>query len=218
VPRRSAIGGFFRDETWHDSNRITPLPRSSSSPKVFLSFDISILSSPAFFGRTARAIPLRSCLLVFCFHGSSPKRMGPSHKADASLRLHAPSLSLVPQRKRGRKKKVKTKCLIYILSGIAFSAVRSPTVPSLEHGLSSLATPGTEACTAAGGAFRPQWREWPGWRAYSNFGCGFTTNTARSWFAAHHSFHLRIFSGVAAAPGGRGGSFTMNPKTPTTQA
>jgi single-strand DNA-binding protein len=30
--------------------------------------------------------------------------MGPSHKADASLRLHAPSLSLVPQRKRGRKK------------------------------------------------------------------------------------------------------------------
>jgi hypothetical protein len=43
-------------------------------------------------------------------------------------------------------------------------AVRSPTVPSLEHGLSSLATPGTEAteaCDAAGGAFRPQSREWP---------------------------------------------------------
>jgi len=30
--------------------------------------------------------------------------MGPSHKAAASLRLHAPSRSLVPQRKRGRKK------------------------------------------------------------------------------------------------------------------
>jgi len=26
----------------------------------------------------------------------------------------------------------------------------------------SLATPGTEACDAGGGAFRPQWREWPG--------------------------------------------------------
>jgi hypothetical protein len=25
----------------------------------------------------------------------------------------------------------------------------------------SLATPGTEACAAVGGAFRPQWREWP---------------------------------------------------------
>jgi hypothetical protein len=25
----------------------------------------------------------------------------------------------------------------------------------------SLATPGTEACDAVGGAFRPQWREWP---------------------------------------------------------
>jgi hypothetical protein len=49
----------------------------------------------------------------------------------------------------------------YMLGGIAFSAVRSPTVPSLEHGLSSLATPGTEACDAARGAFRPQGREWP---------------------------------------------------------
>jgi hypothetical protein len=57
--------------------------------------------------------------------------------------------------------KWRNKLCIYMLSGIAFSAVRSPTAPSLEHGLSSLATPGTEACDAAGGAFRPQWREWP---------------------------------------------------------
>src|SRR5216684_1053123 len=27
----------------------------------------------------------------------------------------------------------------------------------------SLATPVTEACDAVGGAFRPQWREWPAW-------------------------------------------------------
>jgi hypothetical protein len=26
----------------------------------------------------------------------------------------------------------------------------------------SLATPGTEACDAVGGALRPEWREWPG--------------------------------------------------------
>lgn len=38
----------------------------------------------------------------------------------------------------------------------SLGVVRSPTVPSFEHGLSSLATPGTEACDAAGGAFRPQ--------------------------------------------------------------
>ena len=31
----------------------------------------------------------------------------------------------------------------------------------LEHELFSLATLGTEACDTAGGAFRPQWREWP---------------------------------------------------------
>ena len=62
--------------------------------------------SPIFFGLTARVIPLRSGLRVFCFHGSSPESMGPSHKADASLRLHAPLLSLVPQRKTGQKENV----------------------------------------------------------------------------------------------------------------
>jgi hypothetical protein len=67
-----------------------------------------------------------------------------------------PPRSLSCPKENGAERKGK-----YTLSGIAFSAVRSPTVPSLEHGLSSLATPGTEACDAAGGAFRPQWREWP---------------------------------------------------------
>jgi len=50
---------------------------------------------------------------------------------------------------------------MYMLSGIALSAVHSPTVPSLEHDLFSLATLGTEACDAVGDAFRPQWRERP---------------------------------------------------------
>src|SRR5260221_9588469 len=82
------------------------LPPSSDVSKLGHSFLF-----PIFFGLTARVIPLRSGLRVFCFHGSSPHDMGPSHKADASLRLHAPSLSLVPQRKRGRKKG-KRKCPI----------------------------------------------------------------------------------------------------------
>src|SRR5216683_6666432 len=68
----------------------------------------------------------------------------------------------VPQENGARKRRKFSYVLpIYMLSGIAFGAVRSPTVPSLEHGLSSLATPGTEACDAGGGAFRPQWREGP---------------------------------------------------------
>src|SRR6266404_1213986 len=94
--------------------------RSPGSPlSAVPEFGHSFLSFPVFFGLTAQVIPLRSGLRVFCFHGSSPESMGPSHKADASLRLHAPSPSLVPQRKRGRKKG-KTKCPIYMLSGIGF--------------------------------------------------------------------------------------------------
>jgi len=34
-------------------------------------------------------------------------------------------------------------------------------VEPLEHVRVSLATPGTEACDAVGGALRPEWREWP---------------------------------------------------------
>src|SRR5256885_4301404 len=46
-----------------------------------------------------------------------------------------------------------------MLSGIAQSAVRSPTFTPLKHDRVSLATPGTEACGAGGGALRPKWRE-----------------------------------------------------------
>jgi len=86
--------------------------------------------------------------------------MGPSDKAAARFGSRSHSLLCAP-RKWGKKKEKIQLCLTYMLSGIAFSAVRSPTVLSLEHGLSSLATPGTEACDAVGGAFRLQWREWP---------------------------------------------------------
>ena len=49
----------------------------------------------------------------------------------------------------------------YMLSGIASGVVHSPTVEPLEHVRVSLATSGTEACDAVGGALRPEWREWP---------------------------------------------------------
>lgn len=50
-----------------------------------------------FLGLTAPAIPVRSGLRVFCFLGSALTPPGPSQNADASLRLPAPSLSVVPQ-------------------------------------------------------------------------------------------------------------------------
>ena len=50
---------------------------------------------------------------------------------------------------------------VICLSGIASGVVHSPTVEPLEHVWVSLATPGTEACDAVGGALRPEWREWP---------------------------------------------------------
>ena len=71
----------------------------------------SFLSFPDFLWATARVIPMRSGLRVFCFPGSSPKSMRPSHKADASLRLHAPSLSVVPK-ENGAERKGENKCLI----------------------------------------------------------------------------------------------------------
>jgi hypothetical protein len=50
---------------------------------------------------------------------------------------------------------------LYVKWNSSLGVVRSPTLPSLEHDLFSLGTLGTETCDAVGGAFRPQWREWP---------------------------------------------------------
>jgi hypothetical protein len=51
-----------------------------------------------------------------------------------------------------------------MLSGIGrgcSSPVRPLTFASLEHSCVSMATPGTEACDAVGGALGPKWRELP---------------------------------------------------------
>ncbi len=124
--------------------RFEPFEPRQSAVRVSLLSDVpelghSFLSFPDFLwahrsGNSSPVIPLRSGLRVFCFHGSSPHYMGPSHKADASLRLHAPSLSLVPQRKRGRKKG-KRQCPIYMLSGIELRGDSPPTVSVLKHAL-----------------------------------------------------------------------------------
>ncbi len=71
--------------------------------------------------------------------------MGPSHKADASLRLHAPSLSLVPQRKRGRKKG-KTKCSLDAVSPDGkWAVVRAPKAPHNNSVVVKLISTGRES-------------------------------------------------------------------------
>lgn len=123
----------------------------------------SRLSRPAFFCRSffRALLQANSCvrqLRGLYFSGSALNHRVPSHKAAARFGSSSPRF-WVPQ-KMGQKKDTFS-CPTYMLSGLAFGVVHSPTVPSLEHGLSSLATPGTEARDAAGGALRPEWRGWP---------------------------------------------------------
>lgn len=105
--------------------------------------------------------------------------MGPSDKADAGLGLNAPSLSLVLQRKRGRKKG-KRKCPIYMLSGIAFrggsladgSVIRSRLGSHWPLPDRRSATP-QAACLGRSGGTRQlvsvTWRAWVPRRAGSRF-------------------------------------------------
>jgi hypothetical protein len=69
-----------------------------------------------------------------------PPRMQPLALGAAATRFWVPQENVA--------KKGDSKCLAYMLSGIALGAVRSPTLASLEHDLFSLATLGTEATEA----------------------------------------------------------------------
>ena len=75
----------------------------------------------------------------------------PSQKAAARFGSGIHSLPGAPITRAETEQKSCT----YMLSGIALGAVCSPTLPSLENDLFSLATLGTEACAAEGGALRP---------------------------------------------------------------
>jgi len=86
------------------------------------------LSFPIFFGLTARVIPLRSGLRLFCFVGSALNNTGfPPTKQTLACDSKPLALCRAPN-KTGQKEKVKAKCLIYMLSGIDFGAVCSPAV------------------------------------------------------------------------------------------
>src|SRR5260221_12802782 len=90
------------------------LPPSSDVPKLGHSFLF-----PIFFGLTARVIPLRSGLRVFCFIGSALNNTGfPPIKQTLACDSKPPR-SLSCPKENGAERKVKTKCLIYMLSGIA---------------------------------------------------------------------------------------------------
>src|SRR5258708_7021059 len=92
----------WRSHTSHHHRSAVPV---SFSPTL-LSFDISFFFFPHFLWahRSGNSSPLRPTRLLLC-RFRPQHHWVPSNKADASLRLRAPSLSVVPQTKRGRKKR-----------------------------------------------------------------------------------------------------------------
>src|SRR5260370_3480132 len=97
-----------------DSQRVATIthfaPSSLRCPCLLLSdvpeFRYFLFFFPHFLWahRSGNSSPLRPTRLLLC-RFRPQQHWVPSNKADASLRLHAPSLSVVPQRKRGRKKR-----------------------------------------------------------------------------------------------------------------
>ena len=86
-------------------------------------FGHSFFLSSIFFELTARVIPLRSGLRVFCFIGSALNNTGfPPIKQTLACDSKPPR-SLSCPKENGAERKVKTKCLIYMLSGIALGVV-----------------------------------------------------------------------------------------------
>jgi hypothetical protein len=152
TPFRSEISRFSRGTGRPNGGlalrvvRAVSFARACSSPRFSLR-SASVLFLPLISWALLQA---NSCVRSFAAFPVPPSHHRvPSHKAAA--RFGCP-------RKTGQKKETFS-CPTYMLSGIALAAVRSPTLPSLEDDLFSLATPGTETCV--GGAFRPQRREWP---------------------------------------------------------
>jgi hypothetical protein len=79
APSSATSSALRRSRTSHDHRLAVRVSFVADVSELghFLSF------LPIFFGLTAQVIPLRSGLRVFCFPGSSPNFMGPSHKAAA---------------------------------------------------------------------------------------------------------------------------------------
>jgi hypothetical protein len=137
------------------------LPSHIARPKRHRS---SRFSRPAFFcpsfsWHCFRQIP------ASCNFASSPFAVPPLHhhripSHKAPLALEAEALTFGCPRKPGQKKETFS-CPTSMFSGMPFGVIRSPTSAPLKHAWGSLATPGTEACDAVGGALRPKWREWP---------------------------------------------------------
>jgi hypothetical protein len=108
----------------HASNRAAMLRVFTFSPSV-PELGHSVLSFPDFLWahRSGNSSPLRPTRLLLC-RFRPQQHWVPSNNADASLRLQAPSLSLVPQRKRGRKKGKNKMSYLYVKwnsSGLRFA-------------------------------------------------------------------------------------------------
>jgi hypothetical protein len=114
------------------------------------------LSAAHFFWAPLRANSCVRQLRGFCFPGSSRTSLVPPIKQPLALGAAA-SRFWVPQGMGHEKGK--DSCLTYMLSGLAPAAVCLPKFQALKHGLCFAGHSRNEACDAAGGAFRQEWRE-----------------------------------------------------------
>ncbi len=95
-------------EAAHASNCTDPPPGISSS-LAFLSPDICLFSSLIFFVLTARVIPLRSGLRVFCFVGSALNNTGFPPTKQTLACDSTPPRSLSCPKEKGAERKGKNK-------------------------------------------------------------------------------------------------------------
>jgi hypothetical protein len=108
---------------------------------------------------TAQANSCARHLRGFCFLGSSRTSQVPPIKHPLALGAAASRFS-VPQ-ENGARKGEKFMSYLIVSWNSSGSGFTRQAFPPLKHVRFPLATPGTEACDAMGGAFRPQWRELP---------------------------------------------------------
>src|SRR5256714_15384700 len=106
---------------------------NGSAPLINLAIPVGRPFSAAHFsGHCFRLIPASCSFVASAFPVPPLHHWVPSHKAATCFGSSSPRF-WVPQ-KNGAEKGDIFQCPTYMLSGIACSAVRSPTVPSLEHG------------------------------------------------------------------------------------
>jgi len=140
--------------------RTGPIPKVSPLNPMVVRFPRRFLLSPVrhhfsathFPGHCFRLIPAPGSFASSAFSVPLPKSLGPSHKAASRFGSRSPRF-WVPQENGARKRRF-TKCLTYMLSGIALRGGPLVDVPVIRAWLSCPGHSRSEDCDAGGGALR----------------------------------------------------------------